>query len=213
VAAALAHGDHGEAAARRLRSDPGPRDRQRRVEGAARQVRQLRGDVVDGHVVGEVPAGQAKQEPPVLHPQRVDRLPVRQRADRLRRVRIGADGGDEAGAHGVRRRPGRAQRRVRELVPVAGMSHQVVAEGGTHPEHAEQPHRGALVVDQGLEQHLAVGGGRGQPDQGVQREVGVCGLGEQRHQGTGGRAQGVQPGGGAVAVLEAGPDEVARRQQ
>ena len=49
------------------------------------------------------------------------------------------------GAHVERRRPGRPERRVGEVPPLVGVAQQVVAERGAGAEHAEQPHRGALV--------------------------------------------------------------------
>ena len=61
------------------------------------------------------------------------------------------------GAHqvGPQRRGGRssaAQLRVLQLVPLLGMAHQVVGQRLAGTQHRQQPHRGALIGTQRLEQ-------------------------------------------------------------
>ena len=78
-----------------------------------------------------------------------------------------------------------------QLAPVLGVPHEVVGEGLAGAEHAEQPHRGALVVDERAQQGALVGplvGRRvGEPHQAGERLVGVGGAGQQRDERLGGR--------------------------
>ncbi len=201
VATALAHRDHREPGVRRRRADPLPSHGERGVQRRAREVGELGGRVVDAEVMGEVACGQAQQHPAVLHAQGVERLGVRSAGGRHRVCRISADGTQQARADGVRRRPGRAERRVGELVPVRGMPDEVVAEGLAGAEHAHQTHRSALVADQHVEQ-LVVARVR-QPDEARQRQVGVGRPAEERQQRLGGGTELAQARASAVDVVEA----------
>ena len=64
-------------------ADPGAGDGERGLERAGGQVGELGGGVVDALAVGEVAGGEPQQHPPVLHAQRVERLGVGHRRDRL----------------------------------------------------------------------------------------------------------------------------------
>ena len=91
VAAALAEGDHREARRRGI-GDLGPRDRQRRLEGARGQVGQLRRGVVDADVMGEVARRESGEQPPVLDPERVHGVGVPDGRGRAVARGIGSDG-------------------------------------------------------------------------------------------------------------------------
>ena len=186
VAAALAHRDHGQPAAGRGVADLGPGHGESGVEGAGREVRELGGDVVHVEVVGEVAAGEAEQDPAVLHPERVTRRMVLERRERLGGPGVGADGLHQPGADGEGRRACRPQRGVGQLTPVLRVPAQVVAEREAHAQHAEQPHRRALVVDEGGEQVRRVGDGVDERQQAGERLVGVGRPREQRRERFGG---------------------------
>ena len=104
--AALAHRDHGQPDRGGVLAHLGRATASAGVERAGREVGQLGGHVVDADVVGEVASGQPEQHPAVLDAQRVERLALGQRGDRRRVERVGADGAQQAGAHGVRRGAG-----------------------------------------------------------------------------------------------------------
>ncbi len=136
-------------ASRRVVAHPLAGDGQRGVEGAGGEVGELGGGVVDAEVVGQVAGGQAEQDaggtPPAARP------PPRRRAGRgRRRSSCGSapTAREQLLADGVRRGAGRAHRRVGELAPVLGVAAEVVGQRLAGAEHREQPHRGALVVDE-----------------------------------------------------------------
>ena len=136
VAAALAHRDHGEPAAARVLADLGARDGECRVQRSGGEVRELGGGVVDPEVVSEVARREPEQHPAVLHPQGVQGFGVLHGRHRLRFGGIGPDCTEQPLADGVRRRAGRPERGVGELVPVLGMLAQVLAQRLAGPEHA-----------------------------------------------------------------------------
>ena len=151
VAAALAHRDHRQPAAGAASPDLGPGDGQRGVEGAGGQVGQLGGDVVDADVVGQVAARRAGAAaggtPPAARP------PPRGPAGR---DRVGSPGSAPTAraARRERRTPAGGSSRAsgRSARASARVPAQVVAERGAGAEDAEQPHRGALVVDELVQQ-------------------------------------------------------------
>ena len=208
VAAALAHRDHRQPRLRSSLAHALPGDGERGVEGACRQVGELGGRVVDPEVVGQVPRSQAEQEPAVLDPQRVDGLGVGLGRGRRVVTRLCPDRAQQALPHGVRRRPGRAHRRVGELAPLLRMAAEVVGERLAGAEHREQPHGGALVVDERPEHRFGVVLGVRQVDQPVEREVGIRRPGDQRHQRFRDPIpQRPQTGLGRLGVLEPHPRE------
>jgi hypothetical protein len=71
VPAALAHRDDRQPDVRRGRSDPGARHREGGVQGAGREVRELRGHVVESHVVAQVAGREPQEQSPVGDPQGV----------------------------------------------------------------------------------------------------------------------------------------------
>ena len=78
------------------------------------------------------------------------------------------------------------------------------------PSTRQQPHRGALVVDEGVEQASpGVVGRLGQPEQPGQREVGVGRAAEQGDERLGVVAEQGHPVEGAVGVDEPVPEQVA----
>ena len=96
--------------------------------------------------------------------------------------------------------------------PVLGMPEQVVAERGAGAEHGQQPHRGTLVVDQLLEQRLAVLDPVGEVGEVLHRLVRVGRGREQVHQLAGGVTEPLERPGGALDVLEAQPDQPPGRR-
>ena len=125
--------------------------------------------------------------------------------DGLVGVRVGAHGTQHRLAHGVRRGAGAAERRVGELAPLLGVAHEVVGERGAGAEHAAQPHGRALVVGD-LEQHRVAGAlgplveGVDEPQQPLERGVGVRARRELRGERRAGGAEALDAlrGGGAV---------------
>ena len=140
VGAALAQRDHREPGGGRRLAHPLPRDRQRRLERPGGEVGQLGRGVVDALVVGQVAGGEPQQQPAVLHPQRVERLAVRQRRDGLVR------------RPGRRPRPapaGRVRRtRVPGSSPASGRSARASGRGaapGGRPARRSPPARTAAA--------------------------------------------------------------------
>ena len=208
VAAALAHRDDREPGQVGPLPHPPPGNGQGRVEGAGREVGELGGNVVDPEVVGQVAGGQAEQEPAVLDAQRVHGLVVGRRLGHR---------AQEILPDGVRRGAGRAHRGIRELAPVRGVPGQVIGQGLAGAEDREQAHRGALVVDERLEQLLRLGLPEllarrlHQPNQRGQREVGVRGAGDQREQRLGRARDGVEVVERVLGIVEAEPGQLALR--
>jgi hypothetical protein len=153
--AALAHPHDREPylAVRRTLVDLGARDGQRGLQGRAREVGQLGGDLGQRGLSGQVAGGHVRQPPPVGDPQGDQR--VRGGGARLGRVGFGADRAQQ-------RRPVLGQRGHGQQVEVLGMAFEVVAEGGAHAEQGEHPLPEPLVGAQPVE-----GGGLplGQPGQ------------------------------------------------
>ena len=92
-----------------------------------------------------------------------------------------------------------------------GVPHQVVAERGARAEHGQQPHRGALVVDQPGQHRVAVLDPVGQVREVDHRLVGVGRGRDQVHELIGRRAEPFEGRGDPVDVLEAEPDQPTRR--
>ena len=177
VAAALAERDDGQPRGLGTRH-PRPRDRQRRLERAGREVGQLGRRVVDPEVVGEVAGGEPGQDAAVLHAQRVGAARRRAVAVGCSALGIGADRPQQRAAYGVRRGAGGAEERVGQLAPLLGVPAQVVGQRLARAEDGEQPHRGALVV--GELGHELRPGALGQAGQLGERLVGVGRAGQDR---------------------------------
>ncbi len=133
VSPALAHRDHGKAGARGRLAHAGAGHGEGRLERPGREVGELRRDIVDALVVREVAGREAQQDAAVLHAQCVHRLGVRERRDRCRVARVGADRTEQLGADREGRRPGGAERRVGELLPLLGVADQVVGQAVLAP--------------------------------------------------------------------------------
>ena len=179
---------------------PRPRDRQRRLEGAGREVGQLGRGVVDTEMVGEVAGGEPDQDAAVLHAQDVGRLRRGERRRRVRALRVGADRPRSAPRTAYAGGPGGAEERVGQLAPLLGMPAQVVGQRLARAEDREQPHRGALVV--GELGHELRPGPLGQAGQLGERLVRVGRAGQDRDQRVGPVAQRGQLGAGPRRVLE-----------
>ena len=199
VPSALAHRDHGQAAAVRGLADLGAGHRQSGVERAGGEVGELRRHVVDAEVVGQVAGGEPQEQPSVLHPQRVLRRRVLEGRHGSLVSGVGTHGSQQPGPHDVRRRAGRPDRRVGELVPLLGVPAQVLPQRLARAEHREQTHRGALVVGHLLEQLVAVLDDVGDGDQCSQGEVGVGTAPDRRRPAVGRPHRGPRGSPGRVA--------------
>jgi len=86
---------------------------------------------------------------------------------------------------------------------------QVVGHGLAGAEHAQQPHRGALVVHDGAQERIRTfARGLHETNQARQRVVGVGRAREQGDQRLGGGAEPRELGKCCVGVLEAEPQQV-----
>ncbi len=92
-----------------------------------------------------------------------------------------------------------------------GVPQQVVAERRGRPQHGEQPHAGALVVDERVEQPLPVLDPVGEVGEVGDGLVGVGRRGDQVQELVGGVTETVERGGGVLDVLEAVPDQAPGR--
>ncbi|CNG87318.1 Uncharacterised protein [Mycobacterium tuberculosis] len=174
AAPGLAHADHGEPA-RPVLGDAGAGDREARLQRGRGEVGQLGGDLGDVRRADQVAAGQREQPPAVGDAERGERAVAA--GHRLRGGRVGAHGGEQLGA-GV---PGRGGRAVAQHPPVVRMPGEVVAERGAHPEHGGEPLPRPRLGGEGRAQLAAravLVGGREEPQQPVQRQVGVGGAAE-----------------------------------
>jgi hypothetical protein len=208
VPPALAEGDHRKAGAAGIR-DPGPGGRERGLQRAGSEVRQLGRRVVHAEVVGQVARGQAGEQPPVLDAQGVDRLGSRQRRRGLVVRGVGADGLQQRRSYGVRGGAGGAQERVGELSPLVGVPTEMVGQRLARAEHRQQTHRAALVVGELGDQSRL--GAFGQADQTRQGLVRVGGAGQQRHQRIGRFPEPGELVGGAGGVAESQPQQPGAR--
>ncbi len=191
-------------------TDPCPGDGQRGVERPRREVRQLRGHVVDADGVRQVAGGQPEQQPPVGHAQRVHPVGVRTARHRFVGGGVRPHGGEQGGPDRVGGRARRPEGRVGEVLPVLGVPQQVVAEGRAGAEHRQQPHRGAFVLDELREQRVAVLDPLGQVREIAHRLVGVRGGGDHVQELVRGGAEPVEHGGDPPGVLEPEPDQPTR---
>ena len=194
VAAALAHGDHGQPGASAALS----RTRCRATASAASRVPAARSEqlgrrVVDAEVVGEVAGGEPQQQPAVLHPQRVERRRVRRRSPSARRRRVGADRAQQVGPHGVRRGAGASRAAGRSARASARGAGQVV---GRAPRWRRARRAAASRCPRRRRAPRAAPRGRrpavDQAAQRRQRQVGVGRAGDQRQQRLGRVAEGAE---------------------
>ena len=211
VAAALAHRDHAEPGWSRRRHRPAPgrsRARRRASRPRGRTARRRRrrprrrargrGRRAGAAAGGTPPAARRRsRRRPARHRRGGPWGPPRRRASR-------------PAAHREGGRAGRAEGRVAQVAPVLGVPQQVVAERRAGADDGEQPHRRALVVDEGRAGGLPVLDAVGQVGEELHRLVGVGGGADQRHQHLGAGAEPFQRTGRALDVLEAEPDQPTR---
>ncbi len=192
VAAALAHGDDGEAALRRVLGGGGARDAQGRAEGGGGQVGELGGGLGDVDGAADVAGGDGEQAAAVGDAQRDGVVRLGQALLELGEagVQVGGLVGDEG-------------------VPVAGVAGEVVGEGLGGAEHAEEAVAQGFGADEGVEEDGALLGGLrlGEAGEAAEGEVGVGGGAEGVEEGRvgayGGQLVGLQQPGGGRGVGEA----------
>ena len=155
--AALAHGDHRDAARRCAWRQMRAGDGESALERRGRQLGQLGHHVIDRQCAGDVACGDPQQSAPVGQPE-------------LARIRGAAHLGVEAGRLFVNAVPAAA-----EQLPVAGMPAQMIGQRGTGPEDGSEAGSQGGVRAQCCAQPLVWG----DSGQACQREVRV-GSGPER---------------------------------
>ena len=126
-------------------------------------------------------------------------------------LRVGPDCPHQTLAHRIGGGAGRAQIRIRQLMPLLGVTLEVLGESPTRSQYTEQPHRGALVIGDGADQTV-IASSLNERAEAFDGRIGISSLRKDRHQGQRISTERLDGRGGTIRLLEAKPYQLATQR-